>query len=201
MKKYQSGGRQSCVTAGGCSKPAPILRAKPEVERIVAAGIDRQTRGNESERRRLYQSAGIPYQSVAASTRPARTFDTSTRPTSTLTQTNRVVKTKPKVTPKAEPKKEEPKSKTWDYYYGSTPSSRNLMKSSTTKLTDQEESNLREEWRNKTGFYKKGGTIKKQTMKNKPAPKKKMSAKEMEAMKKAKTPMMKHGGKMGKKPC
>lgn len=48
--------------------------------------------------------------------------------------------------------------------------------------------------------YKSGGTIKKQTMKNKPAPKKKMSAKEMEAMKKAKTPMMKSGGKM-KKPC
>ena len=49
--------------------------------------------------------------------------------------------------------------------------------------------------------YKTGGTIKKQTMKNKPAPKKKMSAKEMEAMKKAKTPMMKYGGKMGKKSC
>ncbi len=49
--------------------------------------------------------------------------------------------------------------------------------------------------------YKSGGTIKKQTMKNKPAPKKKMSAKEMEAMKKAKTPIMKYGGKMGKKPC
>ena len=50
--------------------------------------------------------------------------------------------------------------------------------------------------------YKKGGSIKKPTtMKNKPAPKKKMSAKEMEAMKKAKTPMMKYGGKMGKKPC
>lgn len=49
--------------------------------------------------------------------------------------------------------------------------------------------------------YKSGGTIKKQTMKNKPAPKKKMSAKEMEAMKKAKAPMMKYGGKMGKKPC
>ena len=49
--------------------------------------------------------------------------------------------------------------------------------------------------------YKEGGTIKKQTMKNKTAPKKKMSAKEMEAMKKAKTPMMKYGGKMGKKPC
>lgn len=38
-------------------------------------------------------------------------------------------------------------------------------------------------------------------MKNKPAPKKKMSAKEMEAMKKAKAPMMKYGGKMGKKSC
>jgi len=49
--------------------------------------------------------------------------------------------------------------------------------------------------------YQQGGTIKKQTMKNKPAPKKKMSAKEMEAMKKAKTPMMKYGGKMGKKSC
>ena len=49
--------------------------------------------------------------------------------------------------------------------------------------------------------YKQGGTINPTTMKNKPAPKKKMSAKEMEAMKKAKTPMMKYGGKMGKKPC
>lgn len=49
--------------------------------------------------------------------------------------------------------------------------------------------------------YKSGGAIKKQTMKNKPAPKKKMSAKEMEAMKKAKTPMMKYGGKMNKKSC
>lgn len=48
--------------------------------------------------------------------------------------------------------------------------------------------------------YKSGGTIKKQTMKNKPAPKKKMSTKEMEATKKGKTPMMKYGGKM-KKPC
>lgn len=51
--------------------------------------------------------------------------------------------------------------------------------------------------------YKEGGTIKNQTAmkKQKPAPKKKMSAKEMEAMKKAKTPMMKYGGKMGKKSC
>jgi hypothetical protein len=49
--------------------------------------------------------------------------------------------------------------------------------------------------------YKQGGTINPTTMKNKPAPKKKMSAKEMEAMKKAKTPMMKYGGKMGKKSC
>ena len=51
--------------------------------------------------------------------------------------------------------------------------------------------------------YKKGGTIKNQTSmkKQKPAPKKKVSAKEMEAMKKANTPMMKYGGKIGKKPC
>jgi hypothetical protein len=38
-------------------------------------------------------------------------------------------------------------------------------------------------------------------MKNKPAPKKKMSAKEMEAIKKSKMSTMKYGGKMGKKPC
>jgi hypothetical protein len=38
-------------------------------------------------------------------------------------------------------------------------------------------------------------------MKKKKPADKKMSAKEMEAMKKAKTPMMKSGGKMGKKPC
>jgi len=51
--------------------------------------------------------------------------------------------------------------------------------------------------------YKKGGTIKNPTAmkKQKTAPKKKMSAKELEAMKKANTPMMKYGGKMGKKPC
>lgn len=51
--------------------------------------------------------------------------------------------------------------------------------------------------------YKKGGTIKNPTAmkKQKTAPKKKMSAKEMEAMKKANTPMMKYGGKMGKKSC
>jgi hypothetical protein len=36
-------------------------------------------------------------------------------------------------------------------------------------------------------------------MKKKPAPKKKMSAKEMEAMKKAQMSTMKYGGKMKKK--
>ena len=51
-------------------------------------------------------------------------------------------------------------------------------------------------------LYKSGGTIKPTTMKKqKTAPKSKMSAKEMEAMKKGKAPMMKYGGKMGKKPC
>ena len=61
-----------CVTAGGCSKPKPP-RLKPEVERSVAASIDRSAR-SESERRNMYERAGIQYQSVSASTRPARTF-------------------------------------------------------------------------------------------------------------------------------
>jgi len=166
----------------------------PQAERAVAAGIDRQTRGNESERRRLYQSARIPYPSVAASTRPARTFDAPNRPVSTLTQTNRVVKTKPKVESVKTP---EIKRDTTYTYYSRTSNEKplqekNLIKTSNKPLTKEE-------------FYglNKGGTIKNQTtMKKKPAPKKKMSAKEMEAMKKANnTPMMKYGGKMGKKSC
>jgi len=86
--RYQKGEKQSCVTAGGCSKPKPP-KLKPEVERSVAASINRSARG-ESERRNMYERAGIQYQSVSASTRPARTFDIP------------VKKTEPK---KAEPKK------------------------------------------------------------------------------------------------
>lgn len=71
-KKYQKGGNLNCVTAGGCSKPKPP-KLKPEVERSVATSIDRSAR-NESERRNMYERAGIQYQSVSASTRPARTF-------------------------------------------------------------------------------------------------------------------------------
>jgi len=60
--KYQKGEKQSCVTAGGCSKPKPP-KLKPEVERSVAASINRSARG-ESERRNMYERAGIQYQSV-----------------------------------------------------------------------------------------------------------------------------------------
>ena len=132
MRKPKEAGNQSCVTAGGCSKPKPP-RLKPEVERSVAASINRSAR-SESERRNMYERAGIQYQSVSASTRPARTFDIPAK------------KTEPK---KAEPKKviekkpqEEAISKpdtTYKYYKRSSGEKafqeKNLKATSSTQLT------------------------------------------------------------------
>lgn len=120
-KKYQKGGNLNSVTAGGCSKPKPP-QLKPEVERSVAASIDRSAR-NESERRNMYERAGIQYQSVSASTRPARTFDIPAK----------------KIEPKKEIKKkpqEETISKPdtiWKYYKG-----KELKATSRTPLSDSQ---------------------------------------------------------------
>lgn len=92
--KNQKGGNPSCVTAGGCSKPKPA-RLKPAVEREVAASIDRSAR-SESERRRMYETAGIPYQSVSASTRPARTFGVPGNQKPEIKKEPKVVKKRPK---------------------------------------------------------------------------------------------------------
>jgi hypothetical protein len=125
--KYQKEGNQSCVTAGGCSKPKPP-RLKPEVERSVAASINRSAR-SESERRNMYERAGIQYQSVSASTRPARTFDIPAK----KTEPKKVIKKKPQEETISKP------DTTYKYYKRSSGEKafqeKNLKATSSTQLT------------------------------------------------------------------
>ena len=156
-KKYQSGGKQSCVTAGGCSRPRPP-RLRPGVEREVAASINRSAK-SESERRRMYEIAGIPYQSVSASTRPARTFDIPAK----KTESKKAIKKNPQEETILKP------DTTYKYYKRSSGEKafqeKNLKATSSTQLTS-------------TKVFNKGGKmpLKKASGKGKAAVQKAVSA-------------------------